>query len=41
MPFGALVMTLQFLGEFFKTILVIKGDTGGLAIREEAEDLGR
>lgn len=41
MPFGALVMTIQFLGEFFKTILVIKGDTGGLAIREEAEDLGR
>ena len=41
MPLGALIMTLQFLGEFLKIILVIKGDTGGLAIREEAKDLGR
>lgn len=41
MPFGALIMTLQFLSEFLKTILVLKGDTGGLAICEEVEDLGR
>jgi TRAP-type C4-dicarboxylate transport system permease small subunit len=41
MPFGALIMTLQFLSEFLKTFLELKGDTGGLAIREEAEDLGR
>lgn len=41
MPFGASIMTLQFLGELLKTILVLKGDAGGLAIREEAKDLGR
>lgn len=41
MPFGALIMTFQFLSEFLKTVLVLKEDTGGLAIREEVEDLGR
>ncbi|OGR20015.1 MAG: hypothetical protein A2X81_12155 [Desulfobacterales bacterium GWB2_56_26] len=41
MPFGAFVLTLQFLAEFLKTILVIKGDTAGLTIHEEIADLGR
>ena len=41
MPFGALIMTLQFLAEFLKTILVIKDDTAGLTIHEEITDLGR
>jgi TRAP-type C4-dicarboxylate transport system permease small subunit len=41
MPFGAFIMTLQFLSEFFKTILVIKGNADGLSVLEEAEDLGR
>ncbi|KJS02812.1 MAG: hypothetical protein VR65_03965 [Desulfobulbaceae bacterium BRH_c16a] len=41
MPFGALVMTLQFLAEFLKIILVIKDDAAGLTIHEEITDLGR
>jgi TRAP-type C4-dicarboxylate transport system permease small subunit len=31
----------QFLGEFFKTILIIRGETNGITVRKEAEDLGR
>lgn len=41
MPFGALVMTLQFFGEFLKSILILKGDTAGLVLHEEIQDLGR
>jgi TRAP-type C4-dicarboxylate transport system permease small subunit len=41
MPLGALMLTLQFLGEIFKDILVIRGDTAGLTLTEEADDLGR
>ncbi|MFZ7128583.1 MAG: TRAP transporter small permease subunit [Desulfobacterales bacterium] len=41
MPFGAAILTLQFLSETLKSIMVIKGDTEGLSIRQEAEDLGR
>ncbi len=41
MPLGALMLTLQFLGEVFKDILVIRGDTAGLTLTEEADDLGR
>jgi TRAP-type C4-dicarboxylate transport system permease small subunit len=41
MPFGALIMTLQFVAEFLKTILKIKDDTAGLTIHEEIADLGR
>lgn len=41
MPFGSLLMTLQFLAEFLKGIARLKGDTQGLRILEEAEDLGR
>ncbi len=41
MPFGAFIMTLQFFSEFLKSILVLKGDTEGLVLREEIQDLGR
>jgi TRAP-type C4-dicarboxylate transport system permease small subunit len=41
MPLGALMLTLQFLGEVFKDILIIRGDTAGLMLTEEADDLGR
>lgn len=41
MPFGAAILTLQFLSETLKTVLVIKGDTEGLPLRQEAESLGR
>ena len=41
MPFGAFIMTLQFLSEFLKSILLLKGDTAGLVLREEIKDLGR
>lgn len=41
MPFGSALLTLQFLGEFLKGIAVLRGDTAGLRIMEEADDLGR
>ncbi|MFH0784682.1 MAG: TRAP transporter small permease [Pseudomonadota bacterium] len=41
MPFGAFIMTLQFFSEFLKSILVLKGDTTGLVLHEEIQDLGR
>lgn len=41
LPFGALIFTLQFLGEFLKNILVLRGDTTGIRLEEEGGDLGR
>lgn len=41
MPLGALLLALQFVSEFCKEILVLKGDTSGLALVDEAQDLGR
>ena len=41
LPFGALILALQFLGEFLKSILVLRGDTDGIRIMEEAGDQGR
>lgn len=41
MPFGACVMTLQFLAEFLRTVLVLNDDTHGLALHAEIADLGR
>lgn len=41
MPLGALILALQFLGETLKSILLLRGDTEGIRIAEEAEDLGR
>ena len=41
MPFGALLMTIQFLAEFLKAAATLRGDTEGLRILEETDDLGR
>jgi len=41
MPFGAALMTLQFLAEFLKAVAVLRGDTDGLRILEETDELGR
>jgi TRAP-type C4-dicarboxylate transport system permease small subunit len=41
MPFGALLMTLQFLAEFLKAAATLRGDTAGLRILEETDELGR
>jgi TRAP-type C4-dicarboxylate transport system permease small subunit len=41
MPFGALLMTLQFLAEFLKAAAMLRGDTEGLRILEETDELGR
>jgi len=41
MPFGAMLMTLQFLAEFLKAVAILREDTGGLLILEETDELGR
>jgi TRAP-type mannitol/chloroaromatic compound transport system permease small subunit len=41
MPFGAFILTLQFFSEFLKSILVLQGDTAGLLLREDIQELGR
>ena len=41
MPFGACIMTLQFFSEFLKSILILQGNTAGLVLHEEIQDLGR
>jgi len=41
MPFGAALMTLQFLAEFLKAVAMLRGDTEGLRILEETDELGR
>ena len=41
LPVGSLLITLQFLAEFLKGIAVLRQDTAGLRILEEADDLGR
>ncbi|KJS33416.1 MAG: hypothetical protein VR64_01035 [Desulfatitalea sp. BRH_c12] len=41
LPFGALIFTLQFLGEFLKSILVLRGDTAGITLKEDHGNLGR
>lgn len=41
MPFGAALMTLQFLAEFLKGVAMLRGDTEGLRILEETDELGR
>ena len=41
LPVGSLLMTLQFAAEFLKGLAVLRGDTQGLRILEEADDLGR
>lgn len=41
MPFGSFLMTLQFLAEFLKGVAMLRGDTQGLRILEETDELGR
>jgi TRAP-type C4-dicarboxylate transport system permease small subunit len=41
MPFGAILITLQFAAEFLKAAAMLKGDTEGLRILEETDELGR
>ena len=41
LPVGALLLALQFISEFFKTVLMLKDDTEGLDIISESGDLGR
>lgn len=41
LPVGSFLLTLQFAAEFMKGLAVLRGDTGGLRILEEADDLGR
>jgi hypothetical protein len=41
MPFGALLMTMQFLAEFLKAVAILREDTEGLLILEETDELGR
>lgn len=41
LPVGSLLMTLQFAAEFLKGLAILRGDTQGLRILEEADDLGR
>lgn len=41
MPVGSFFLALQFVAEFFKGLAILKQDTAGLRILEEADDLGR
>jgi len=41
LPVGSFLLTLQFAAEFLKGLAVLRGDTAGLRILEEADDLGR
>jgi len=41
LPLGALIISLQFLGEFLKSALALRGDTQGVRIMQEAGDQGR
>jgi TRAP-type C4-dicarboxylate transport system permease small subunit len=41
LPLGSLLMTLQFLAEFLKGIAILRQETEGIRVLEEADDLGR
>lgn len=41
MPLGATMLALQFLAELLRSIFVLRGDTEGLMVLEESEELGR
>jgi TRAP-type C4-dicarboxylate transport system permease small subunit len=41
LPFGALIFALQFLGELFRSILILRGDTAGVTLREDSGQPGR
>ena len=40
LPVGSLLLTLQFAAEFLKGFALLRRDTEGLRILEEADDLG-
>jgi TRAP-type C4-dicarboxylate transport system permease small subunit len=41
LPLGIILLALQFLAEFLKGVEVLRNDTEGLNILEEADELGR
>ncbi len=41
LPLGASILTLQFLSEFLKNIFILRNDTQGITIKEEASNQGR
>lgn len=41
LPFGSLILALQFLGEFLRSIAMLRGDTEGIAFPEDKENQGR
>jgi TRAP-type C4-dicarboxylate transport system permease small subunit len=41
MPFGALLLTQQFVSELLKNLLILRGDSDGLEIKTESAELGR
>lgn len=41
LPLGSALMTLQFLAEFLKGVALLRQETEGIRILEEADDLGR
>jgi len=41
LPFGGILLTLQFLSELLKGVAVLRNDTEGLHIYEEVDELGR
>lgn len=41
MPLGAVILTQQFISEFLKNLLILRGDSDGLEIKTESADLGR
>ncbi|MCX7634790.1 MAG: TRAP transporter small permease [Syntrophales bacterium] len=41
LPLGSAMLGLQFLAEFLKAVAVLRGDTAGLRILEETDELGR
>lgn len=41
LPLGSLLLTLQFAAEFLKGVAILRQDTEGIRVLEEADDLGR
>lgn len=41
MPLGALLLALQFVSDFCREVLILKGDVEGVVLVEAAQDLGR
>lgn len=41
MPLGAFMLSLQFLAELLRGMLILRGDTAGILVLEESGDAGR